>query len=1194
MEKGTNDVNFQPFDPNELREYLLGRVDDEASVRRIEERLMVDEEFGEILTIAEDDLIEDYLDNSLSDTEKDKFVTHFLVSAERQDRVQLIKALKTFAAGQTVATEPIEVKPGFFDRFAAFLARPAWRYAVAGVVLIGIAILVWRTALYRSDVDTGLAELRQAFNGVRPFEARITDFDYAALNIRRGPGESSDADKLTRDRAERLLLLADQTPQSLAALGKFYLAERDYDKSISFFNKSAALGPLDANRESDLGTALLEAGKKISEENAAKSLELIDQSLGHFANSIKLDPKLGEPRFNRALALEAVPLREQAIQAWREYLELDSNSGWANEAREHLKQLESATPQERSAVDLENDFVTAVADGRTGDADLLISGNREIIKQKYLPQRLAMSLAEAHPDERDGLLQSLSFAGESESRRIGDEFAKDLAVFYSRASEAQMVALKEAQRLMQQGYSECLNGDFSNALTTFESARSNFQKGGNDIESRLSDFLIVYCLMNTDQIVKGRDLAKDLADLCEQRRYRWLKANALYWLAEAQTVTGQKAAAVRTFSKALDAAEQAQDPAASQKVLISLARQRSFVGQYGAALNYLFRAIKDADAQRGGQRQRWRNFSDGGEVLIAVGYKNLAREFALENVKLAADLNDDLFGIYSAIDAGIAHASLAEYEQGRNWFLRARESAAAIADDKERKHLEAKSLLELGHVERKLSSPDAAARFYDEAFALVNGDETPYYFYEIQKGRLLARQLSNSVDIETQLTETLKTAEKYRDQIFDEKERTSFFDREQSIYDIAVDNAFSKGRYAEAYDYAELSSARSLLEWMRKGIDPRAGPASIDKALDRNSKPLSLQELRERLPPNLQIVQFSVLNAKTLVWIISKDVFRVSSVEVSAEDLKSRVREYVRLISSNDDHAGEEHLSRELYRLLLADAVAALDEDSDICIVPDKVLFHLPFGALRSADGKPFLSDFRVVYAPSSNVFLLCTEEAQRKSVSAGESILAVGNPTFDKKMFPDLPDLNDAETEAATIANNYSPRKVLLGKAATKNELRDAIPKADVLHFAGHYLVRHGSPLESGLVMAGNERDGGDGGYLTNSELISQRFDHTRLVVLSACQTGVEQYFNGEGLAGLSRTFVAAGVPVVVASQWPVDSAATSVLMQKFHAYRTQNISTAESLRRAQTDMMQTPGGKYTSPYFWASFAVFGGFSTY
>ena len=112
--------------------------------------------------------------------------------------------------------------------------------------------------------------------------------------------------------------------------------------------------------------------------------------------------------------------------------------------------------------------------------------------------------------------------------------------------------------------------------------------------------------------------------------------------------------------------------------------------------------------------------------------------------------------------------------------------------------------------------------------------------------------------------------------------------------------------------------------------------------------------------------------------------------------------------------------------------------------------------------------------------------------------------------------------------------------------------------------------------------------GLLYLNELYGMRLPRTRLVVLSACQSGLGQYYRGEGIVSLVRPFLAAGAPTVVASLWPVDSKATSDLMIEFHRQRklAVGINTAEALRKAQTELSRT----YEHPFYWAPFIVVGG----
>jgi CHAT domain-containing protein len=107
-------------------------------------------------------------------------------------------------------------------------------------------------------------------------------------------------------------------------------------------------------------------------------------------------------------------------------------------------------------------------------------------------------------------------------------------------------------------------------------------------------------------------------------------------------------------------------------------------------------------------------------------------------------------------------------------------------------------------------------------------------------------------------------------------------------------------------------------------------------------------------------------------------------------------------------------------------------------------------------------------------------------------------------------------------------------------------------------------------------------------SEIYSLALPRARLVVLSACETGLGQFYKGEGVVSLIHPFLAGRVSTVVASLWPVESQATSDLMIEFHrARRTGNQSAGNALRAAQLKMIEQIEAH---PFYWASFVVVGG----
>jgi len=336
-------MNRDLDEKEKVRMYLLGTLRDQDEMRQIEEDQLINDEFEENLSIAEEELIEEFLDGELSEAERDRFVSHFLLTPERKHKLSLIRNLRKYAAAtapETIAAPPPQKSSA---GWLSYFSRPVFQFAVICLVLIGAGYGVWRVGFYRSNLDDGLASLQRAYRGTRPIDARITGFEYAAIkDTTRGPIDRQPSNALERDLADRLLnqaVIDDKNAKSLYALGKAYLAGNEIDKAISFFEDSAKLNPANAALESDLGAAYLERGAKLMGEGSSRGPENLDKSIKHLQRAIDLDPNLLEPRFNLALALEAYKLPDPAKDAWNEYIRLDPGSRWTEEARNRLKDL---------------------------------------------------------------------------------------------------------------------------------------------------------------------------------------------------------------------------------------------------------------------------------------------------------------------------------------------------------------------------------------------------------------------------------------------------------------------------------------------------------------------------------------------------------------------------------------------------------------------------------------------------------------------------------------------------------------------------------------------------------------------------------------------------------------------------------------------------------------------------------------
>ncbi len=507
------------------------------------------------------------------------------------------------------------------------------------------------------------------------------------------------------------------------------------------------------------------------------------------------------------------------------------------------------------------------------------------------------------------------------------------------------------------------------------------------------------------------------------------------------------------------------------------------------------------------------------------------------------------------------------------------EIASAHGESAEDAQTTAESYRLLADVKSQTSDCGGALNDYDKALELYRRlPEFSVSSYQIHKGKLFCfQQLNEQENFDDELEIVLALSEDYRNTIREDNSRQAFFANEQAVFDAAAANAIRKGDNSSAFAFVEAWKARSLLEFVKS----EKSITEVEKDYASVARPLSLKEIQTRLPAEVELIQYAVLPDKLAIWVVSKTRFDFVEKTIAASELESKIDSYQALIIDKGPPAEIRQLGQSLYQLLIP---LPLANDKQLCLVPDKSLHQLAFATLVSPSSKYLLQEYALLHAPSASVLVLASENAQRKE-SVNENLLSVGNPDFDREENLNLPDLQAAETEAKAIAAGYQKSVELLNHEATKTRFLENFAKAEVIHFAGHFLANHQSPANSKLLFAGGE--------LRSSEFAAYKLLRAKLVVLSACETGFESYDESEGAIGVARTLLALGAPVVVASQWKVDSEPTKDLMIAFHRNRKRNgMTSAESLRQAQLEVLGRE--KTSAPFYWAAFSLFGGYANY
>jgi CHAT domain-containing protein len=177
---------------------------------------------------------------------------------------------------------------------------------------------------------------------------------------------------------------------------------------------------------------------------------------------------------------------------------------------------------------------------------------------------------------------------------------------------------------------------------------------------------------------------------------------------------------------------------------------------------------------------------------------------------------------------------------------------------------------------------------------------------------------------------------------------------------------------------------------------------------------------------------------------------------------------------------------------------------------------------------------------------------------------------------------------EIAQLAPPEATLKALAFDASRETAMSPEIGQYRIVHFATHSLLDNQRPELSGVVLSRFDRSGQPrNGFLRLYDIYNLRLS-SELVVLSACQTALGGEIKGEGLIGLTRGFLYAGAPRVVATLWEIDDRTTSVLMKQFYeSMLLRGERPAAALRAAQVAMWRTKG--WDQPYYWGGFTIHG-----
>ena len=499
------------------------------------------------------------------------------------------------------------------------------------------------------------------------------------------------------------------------------------------------------------------------------------------------------------------------------------------------------------------------------------------------------------------------------------------------------------------------------------------------------------------------------------------------------------------------------------------------------------------------------------------------------------------------------------------------------------------------------------------------------------------------------LTAVLQYKGRVLDAVADSVEllRRSADPKDKKLFDdlAAVAQQFSTLAYGGLGNLSP-EAYRDRLDTLTREQERLEGELSARSAAFRQAvAPVTLEGVRQRLPADAALVEWfcyqpfdpKAKDPKTrwgapryVAYVLRREGEPAAIDLGAAQDIEALVGEFGAAVSDRTLTASYDEAARRLYGKLIEPLQSSLSGIHRLLLSPDGALNTIPFAALIDGNGAYLTQRFELTYLTSGRDLL-----AMASPEPARGGLVVMANPDYGQstssppsnfKSHRRSPDLDRSgwefepltgtaeEAEALRRLLKLDVRDVLTGVQATEEKLK-SLHGPRILHIATHGFFlkdqeaatgalrpvnsNSGAPplplgenplLRSGLALAGaNARHSGesDDGILTAAEAAQLDLRGTQLVALSACETGLGDVRQGEGVYGLRRALVLAGAQTQLVSLWKVADAQTRALMVDYYERLLKGEGRSAALREVQKAMIANPATQH--PYYWAAFLSIG-----
>ncbi|MBD2519824.1 CHAT domain-containing protein [Nostoc sp. FACHB-973] len=724
--------------------------------------------------------------------------------------------------------------------------------------------------------------------------------------------------------------------------------------------------------------------------------------------------------------------------------------------------------------------------------------------------------------------------------------------------------------------------------------------------------LITFILTISQPIANLPPLFQASQVLAQKAADRKAEADRLFLQGIEQFQTSQFEAALQSWQQALIIYREIKYRKGEGNALGNLGAAYNSLGDYAKAIEYqqkslaIAREIKDRNGEGAALGNLGNAYSSLGDYAKAIEYHQQSLAITLQIKDRLGEGNalGYLGGAYSSLGN---YAKAIEYQQ---------QSLAIVREIKDRSG-EGETLGNLGNAYYSLGDYLKAIDYQQQSLAIAR--EIKDLYGEGSSLNNLGATFYKSGNLkqaETTLRAGIEARESLRGQLGkNDNYKVSIFEQQARTYRTLQEVLIAQNKTNEALEISERGRSRAFVELLTSRLSDK----NTSQVPEKPTLALLQQIAKQQ---NATLVEYSIIyndfkiqgkqenhESELYIWVIKPTgevTFRKADLKplwqkenTTLEKLVNTSRNSIGAISTpfrggiipreNPDKSKAKQKFQQLHKLLIEPIADLLpkQETEKVIFIPQSSLFLVPFAALQDADGKYLIEKHTILTSPSIQVLDLTHKQKQRIGTQPiqGKDTLIVGNPTmpFIAPKIGETPQqlipLPGAEREAVAISKLLKTEP-LIGNKATEATVVKRLPEARFVHLATHGLFDDIQGLNSGIALTPS---GKDDGLLTASEIFDLKLN-AELVVLSACDTGRGR-LTGDGVIGLSRSLISAGVPSVLVSLWSVPDTPTALLMTEFYQNLQKTPDKAQALRQAMlTTMKNNP-----NPVDWAAFTLIG-----